>query len=154
MELYFLKAKRLDIIHRYGLYLSYEDAKKAYDMIPSYIKPYQIDNIDINDKFDVDDLYIVYSPTIEMHYTIYNSKESFFKSNDFNYIKSILMNFNYTLPAIEEMVDDGWMLYAPIIDGDGTNDYPNIKNSVVAQKIKIYRGKTDKDLREYLRIFK
>ena len=153
MKLYFLKAKRLDIIHRYGLYLSYEDAKKAYDMIPSYIKPYQIDNIDINDKFDVDDLYIVYSPTIEMHYTIYNSKESFFSSSCFKYIKSILMNFNYTLPAIEEMIDDGWMLFAPIVEAD-INEYPNIKNSTVAQKVKIYRGKTDNDLREYLRIFK
>lgn len=153
MKLYFLKAKQLDIIHRYGIYLSYEDAKKAYDMIPSYIKPYQIDNIDINDKFDVDDLYIVYSPTIEMHYIIYNSKESFFGSSCFKYIKSILMNFNYTLPAIEEMIDDGWMLFAPIVEAD-INEYPNIKNSTVAQKVKIYRGKTDNDLREYLRIFK
>lgn len=153
MKLYFLMKKQLDIIHRYGLYLSYQDARKAYDMIPSYIKPYQIDSIDIEDIFNVDDLYIVYSPTIEMNYTIYNSKESFFSSRDFNYIKSILMNFNYTLPAIEEMIDDGWMLFAPILEADIVG-YPTIKNSVVAQKVKIYRGKTDSDLREYLRIFK
>ena len=63
------------------------------------------------------------------------------------------MNFNYTLPAIEEMIDDGWMLFAPIVEAD-INEYPNIKNSTVAQKVKIYRGKTDNDLREYLRIFK